>query len=320
VSGFAQLPPDFVWVPKAAEIAREAGARLREFLAQGVETEYKGDVDLVTVADRTVEKLIRTRINETWPDHGIYGEEGTREGMERVFRWYVDPLDGTTNFAHGVPQFCVSMGLEQRLIRSGAPDEDGNIVAAVIYDPMRNEIYCAERGRGAFLNSPHAIAGNGSSATGWQRMHVSKTPELAESLVATGFPSRKRHDSPNIHFYHEFTLRSHGVRRMGSAALDLAYVANARLEAFWEFNLNPWDTAVGILLLEEAGGKVTDFSGGPFRLDSREVLASNGLIHDELVGLFREMFAGRSLSPIPTPQEFAARRAERSGSVNTLSS
>lgn len=311
MSGSAQLSSDFVWVPKAAEIAREAGAQLREFLAQGVETEYKGDVDLVTVADRTVEKLIRTRINETWPDHGIYGEEGTREGLERVFRWYVDPLDGTTNFAHGVPQFCVSMGLEQRIVRSGANDEDGNLVAAVIYDPMRNELYCAESGRGAFLDSPHGIPGNETSTHTWQRMHVSRIPELAESLVATGFPSRKRHDSPNIHFYQEFTLRSHGVRRMGSAALDLAYVASGRLEAFWEFNLNPWDTAAGILLLEEAGGKVSDFSGGPFRLDSREVLASNGLIHDELVGLFTEMFAGRGLSPIPTPQEFAARRAER---------
>jgi len=287
------------WVPKASEIAREAGGRLREFLAQGVETEYKGDVDLVTVADRTVEKLIRTRIGEAWPDHGIYGEEGTREGMERVFRWYVDPLDGTTNFAHGVPHFCVSMGLEQRIIRSGATDEDGKLVAGVIYDPMRDELFCAEAGRGAFLNG--------------KKLRVSPIPDLAESLVATGFPSRKRHDNPNIHFYHEFTLRSHGVRRAGSAALDLAYVASGRFQAFWEFNLNPWDTAAGILLLEEAGGKVTDFSGGPFRLDSREVLASNGLIHDELVGLFTEMFAGRSPSPIPTPREYAARRLARAG-------
>ena len=298
--------PEFVWVLKAAGIAREAGARLREFLAAGVATEYKGDVDLVTVADRTVEKLIRARIGETWPEHGIYGEEGTREGMERQFRWYVDPLDGTTNFAHGVPQFCVSMGLEQRTFGVGA-HEDGTLMAAVIYDPMRDELYCAEKGRGAYLNE--------------KRIHVSRIPDLAESLVATGFPSRKRHDSPNIHFYHEFTLRSHGVRRAGSAALDLAYVACGRYEAFWEFNLNPWDTAAGILLLEEAGGTVTDFSGGPFRLDSREVLASNGLIHDELVGLFTDMLAGRGLSPIPTPQEYAARRASRADSTTpTLSS
>jgi myo-inositol-1(or 4)-monophosphatase len=284
------------WTPKAAEIAREAGARLREFFAQGVATEYKGDVDVVTVADRTVEKLIRTRLGEVFPEHGIYGEEGTRERMEREFRWYVDPLDGTTNFAHGFPQFCVSMGLEQR--KAGVkPDEDGTILAAVIYDPMRDELFEAELGRGAALNG--------------KPLHVSKTPHLAEALVATGFPSRKRHQSPNIHFYHEFTLRSHGVRRAGSAALDLAYVAAGRLEAFWEFNLNPWDTAAGVLLVSEAGGRVSDFSGGAFRLDSREVLATNRLIHDELVGMFEDLFAGRGLTPIPTPEEFAAMRAKQ---------
>jgi myo-inositol-1(or 4)-monophosphatase len=293
-----------IWVPTASAIAREAGARLREFFAQGVETEYKGDVDLVTVADRTVEKLIRTRLSEAFPEHGVYGEEGTRERMEGEFRWYVDPLDGTTNFAHGFPQFCVSLGLEQRQVqqlegagtdKAGSPD--GTIVAGVIYDPMRDELYAAERGRGAWLNG--------------KPIHTSRIALLAESLVATGFPSRKRHDSPNIHFYHEFTLRSHGVRRAGSAALDLAFVASGRLEAFWEFNLNPWDTAAGILLVQEAGGQVTDFAGGAFQLNSREVLASNGLIHKELVELFKDMFAGRNLSPIPTPQEFAQQRAER---------
>jgi myo-inositol-1(or 4)-monophosphatase len=301
----SSAPADqLIWVPKASAIAREAGARLREFFSQGVETEYKGDVDLVTVADRTVEKLIRTRLGEAFPEHGVYGEEGTRERMEGEFRWYVDPLDGTTNFAHGFPQFCVSMGLEQRPAQSlkgtaTVPNgsQDGTIVAGVIYDPMRDELYTAERGSGAWLNG--------------KPIHTSRIAFLAESLVSTGFPSRKRHDSPNIHFYHEFTLRSHGVRRAGSAALDLAFVASGRLEAFWEFNLNPWDTAAGILLVQEAGGKVTDFAGGPFQLNSSEVLASNGLIHDELVGLFKDMFAGRNLSPIPTPQEFAQQRAER---------
>ncbi|HUV70760.1 MAG TPA: inositol monophosphatase family protein [Terracidiphilus sp.] len=287
---------NLVWVPKAAEIAREAGERLREFFAQGVETEYKGDADLVTVADRTVEKLILERLGAEFPEHGIYGEEGTRERMDGEFRWYVDPLDGTTNFAHGFPQFCVSMGLEQRAPGLKA-DEDGTLVAGVIYDPMRNELFTAERGRGARLNG--------------KALRVSKIPKLAQSLISTGFPSRKRHQSPNVHFYHEFTLRSHGVRRAGSAALDLAYVAAGRLEAFWEFNLNPWDTAAGILLVEEAGGRVTDFAGGPYRLDSREILASNGLIQGELVALFGEMFAGRGLSPIPTPEEFARHRAER---------
>jgi myo-inositol-1(or 4)-monophosphatase len=294
--GGAASVQNLVWVPKAAEIAREAGGRLREFLAQGVETEYKGDVDLVTVADRTVEKLIRERLGVAFPSHGIYGEEGTRERMEGEFRWYVDPLDGTTNFAHGFPQFCVSMGLEQRALDMPA-EQDGTLVAAVIYDPMRDELFTAERGQGATLNG--------------KPMRVSKIPELAESLLSTGFPSRKRHASPNVHFYQEFTLRSHGVRRAGSAALDLAYVASGRLDAFWEFNLNPWDTAAGILLVQEAGGVVTDFAGNPFRLDSREILASNGLIQAELVTLFSDMFAGRNLAPIPTPQEFARRRAEK---------
>jgi myo-inositol-1(or 4)-monophosphatase len=284
------------WVPAASAIAREAGARLREFFAQGVATEYKGDADLVTVADRTSEKLIRERLAEAFPEHGIYGEEGTRDRMDGEFRWYVDPLDGTTNFAHGFPQFCVSLGLERRPAGLAA-NEDGILAAAVIYDPMRDELFAAERGRGALLNG--------------KPMQVSRTPELSEALVATGFPSRKRHANPNIHFYQEFTLRSHGVRRAGSAALDLAYVAASRLDAFWEFNLNPWDTAAGILLVEEAGGKVTGFSGAHFRLDSREVLASNGLIHAELLGFFEDMFAGRNLSPIPTPQEFAAHRAAR---------
>ena len=287
---------EWVWVPQASVIAREAGARLREFFAQGVKTEYKGDVDLVTVADRTSEKLIRERLAAAFPEHGIFGEEGTRERLEAGYRWYVDPLDGTTNFAHGFPHFCVSMGLEQR--PAGLePGQDGTLVAAVLYDPLLDEMFTAERGRGALLNG--------------KPMRVSRTPDLAEALVATGFPSQKRHASPNIHFYQEFTLRSHGVRRAGSAALDLAYVAAGRMEGFWEFNLNPWDTAAGFLLVEEAGGRITDFSGAKYKLDSREVLASNGLIQDELLDLFREMFAGRNLEPIPTPQQFAAQRAVR---------
>jgi myo-inositol-1(or 4)-monophosphatase len=296
VTGIPSIAASFRWVPQAADIAREAGARLREFFAQGVETEYKGDVDVVTVADRTVEKLIRTRLAETFPDHGVYGEEGTREGLDREFRWYVDPLDGTTNFAHGFPQFCVSLGLEHRP-SSLAPKEDGSLVAGVIYDPLRDELFSAEKGKGAFLNG--------------KLLRVSAVPTLAEALLATGFPSRKRHASPNIHFYHEFTLRSHGVRRAGSAALDLAYVAAGRTEAFWEFNLNPWDTAAGILLVEEAGGTVTDFSGNHYRIASDEILASNGHIRQELLTLFADMLAGRDLTPIPTPAQWAAERAAR---------
>ena len=285
--------PEWVWVPQAAAIAREAGARLREFYAQGVETEYKGDVDLVTVADRTVEKLIRERLTAAFPTHGVYGEEGSRERLEAEFRWYVDPLDGTTNFAHGFPHFCVSLGLEQRPAGLSST-EDCVLVAAVIYDPLLDELFTAERGLCAWLNG--------------RRMRVSGNARLAESLVATGFPSRKRHASPNIHFYQEFTLRSHGVRRAGSAALDLAYVAAGRMDAFWEFNLNPWDTAAGLLLVEEAGGLTTDFAGGHYRLESREILASNGLIHKELVGFFADIFAGRGLTPIPSPKEYAEER------------
>jgi myo-inositol-1(or 4)-monophosphatase len=300
MSAAPETSSELQWVPAASAIALEAGARLREFLAQGVETEYKGDVDLVTIADRTSEKLIRERLAVAFPVHGVYGEEGTRERMAGEFRWYVDPLDGTTNFAHGFPHFCVSLGLEQRSLNS-APEHDGVLVAAIIYDPMRNELFTAERDRGAFLNS--------------KPIHVSPIPVLAESLIATGFPSRKRHDSPNVHFYQEFTLRSHGVRRAGSAALDLAYVACGRFEAFWEFNLNPWDTAAGILLVEEAGGRVTDFAGAPFQLNSRETLATNGMVHDELLGFFSDLFAGRNLSPIPSPQEFAQHRAERAAAA-----
>jgi myo-inositol-1(or 4)-monophosphatase len=292
----SEAEKEWVWVPAASAIAREAGAVLRDFFSQGVATEYKGDADLVTVADRTSEKLIRERLAAAFPEHGIYGEEGTRDRLSSEYRWYVDPLDGTTNFAHGYPQFAVSMGLEQRPAGL-ATDQDGTLVAGVIYDPLRDELFAAERGRGALLNG--------------KPLRVTRTPELCEALTATGFPSHKRHESPNIHFYQEFTLRSHGVRRMGSAALDLAYVAAGRLDGFWEFNLNPWDTAAGILLVEEAGGRVTDFAGNHFLLDSREILASNGLIHEELMGFFADMFAGRNLSPIPTPKEFAAHRAAR---------
>ena len=284
---------------KAAAIAREAGGLLREFYQRGVTAEYKGAVDLVTEADRASEALIRERLAEVFPEHGIFGEEGTREGLERELRWYVDPLDGTTNFAHGFPAFCVVLGCEHRPAGLSA-GQDGTMVAGVIYDPLRDELFLAERGSGATLNG--------------RAIRASRTKLLQESLTATGFPSHKRHRSPNVHFYQEITLRSHGVRRAGSAALDLAYVACGRLDGFWEFNLNPWDTSAGVLLVEEAGGKVSHFDGSPFTLDSRETLATNGLIAGELEHIFGEMFAGRCMEPIPTPAEFAARRGLEAGS------
>lgn len=237
--------PELAFAKAASRIALEAGALLRDYYRKGVATEYKGDVDLVTEADRVSEKLIVERLHEAFPNHGIYGEEGTRSRLESGFRWYIDPLDGTTNFAHGFPVFCVSMGLELRT-PSLRPSEDGEIVAAVIYDPTRDELFTAEKGKGAYLNGAC--------------IHVSRTPVLAEALVATGFPSHKRHENPNIHFYHQFTLRSHGVRRAGSAALDLAYTACGRFDAYWEFNLNPWDTAAGALLVTEAGGTMSGFT------------------------------------------------------------
>ena len=284
----------FEYVDVAQEIAREAGALLKSFYQKGVTAEYKGDVDLVTEADKASEKLIRERLHAAFPAHGVYGEEGTRDRLDSEYRWYVDPLDGTTNFAHGFPAFCVLLGLERRT-PGLKPEEDGEMVAGVTYDPLRDEMFVAEKGKGAWLNG--------------RQIHVSKVKTLDESLSGTGFPSKKRHDNPNIYFYQEITLRSHGVRRAGSAGLDLAYVACGRLEGFWEFNLNPWDTSAGFLLVQEAGGTVTHFDGGPFTLDSREVLATNGLILGELTHIFTEMFAGRELDRILTPAEFAAKRA-----------
>jgi myo-inositol-1(or 4)-monophosphatase len=273
------------YLPDLEGIAREAGALLMSYFDRHIKIEYKGDVDLVTAADRASEKLIADRLHERWPQHGIVGEEGTRSDTGADYRWFVDPLDGTTNFAHGYPVFCVSIALARK---------DDQLEVGMLYDPTRDELFAAERGRGATLNG--------------RRMHVSRTARLAESILGTGFPSHKRHKNPNIHFYHQITLRSHGVRRAGSAALDLANVAAGRYDGFWEFNLNPWDTAAGVLIVEEAGGKVTRFDGTPFRLDSREVLATNGLIHQEVLTNFREIFAGRGLEELPSPVEYAKTR------------
>ncbi|HKD15159.1 MAG TPA: inositol monophosphatase family protein [Candidatus Angelobacter sp.] len=260
------------------ELAREAGSVLMSYFGK-VSVEYKGDVDLVTEADRSSEKLIVERIRKLWPSHDLMGEEGSRIETGSDFRWYIDPLDGTTNFAHGYPVFCISIALEHK----------GERIAGVLYDPCRNEMFAAEKGAGARLNG--------------RPIQVSKVTRLAESLVGTGFPSHKRHKNPNIHFYHQITLRSHGVRRAGSAALDLCCVACGRYDAFWEFNLNPWDTAAGVLLVQEAGGRVTNFTDGPFEISSREVLATNSLVHDELLAEFKNIFEGR-VEGMPSPVEY----------------
>lgn len=263
------------YLETAQEIARESGALLNDFLARRIGFELKGEFDLVTEADRSSERLIVDRLKKHFPSHSVVAEEGSGEERASEYRWYVDPLDGTTNFAHGFPMFNVTLALERA----------GELIAGVIFDPVHNEMFSAERGSGAFLNgSP---------------IRVSKVSKIESSLTATGFPSRKRHLNVNIHFYYQVAMLSHGVRRAGSAALDLAYVACGRLDAFWEFSLNPWDMAAGILLTQEAGGVCSDMRGGPVNLWGPHVLADNGLLHQPMVDLFAEIFAGRQRFALP---------------------
>lgn len=246
------------YLEAAIEIAHEAGKILREEFDRPAEITYKGDVDLLTQADKRSEEAIVARLSKYFPQHAIAAEEGTGHDSPSEFRWHVDPLDGTTNFAHGYPCFSVSIALAQR----------DALLAAVVYNPFYNELFAAARGAGATLNG--------------KRIYVSKADTLATSLLCTGFPVHKRLANPNIHYYWDFTLRSHGVRRDGSAALDLACVAAGRFDGFWEFGLKPWDTAAGVLLIEEAGGKVSDFAGEPYRLGGPMILATNGTIHEEM--------------------------------------
>ena len=242
----------------AIEVAKDAGKILREEFHRPAQIEYKGDVDLVTQADRRSEEAIVTRLSKYFPQHAIAAEEGSGHESKSEYRWHVDPLDGTTNFAHGYPCFCVSIALA----RAGQP------IAGVVYNPIYEEMYCAALGEGATLNG--------------RRIEVSKVRSLSTSLLCTGFPVHKRNSNSNIHYYWEFTLRSHGVRRDGSAALDLAYVAAGRFDGFWEFGLQKWDTAGGVLLVEEAGGRVSDFDGNAYSLGGPVLLVTNGLIHEEV--------------------------------------
>ena len=262
------------YLETAVDIARESGAMLADFFARRIPYELKGENDLVTEADRASERLVIERLTKHYPTHAIVAEEGGGHDSTSGFRWYVDPLDGTTNFAHSFPCFNVTLALEH----------EGELIAGVIFDPINEELFTAERGAGAFLN------GN--------RIHVSKVPKLEGALVATGFPSRKRHQSINIHFYHQLGMATHGVRRCGSAAIDLAFVACGRLDAFWEFGLNPWDMAAGRLLVAEAGGKFSGMHGEPHQLRGPDLLVDNGLIHEEILELFGEIFQGRYRVPI----------------------
>ena len=257
----------------AIEIAQEAGQIL--LAHRGVGFELKGDFDLVTAADKASEKLVVKRLRERFPKHGIVAEEGGRAEMDADLRWYVDPLDGTTNFAHGYPMWNVTLALARA----------GEVITGVVYDPLNQELFAAERGAGARLNGAP--------------IHVSKAPTLNDALLSTGFPSRKRSQNVNIHFYYQLAMTTHGVRRGGSAAIDLAYTACGRLEGFWEFGLNPWDMAAGTLLVEEAGGKVSGMRGEKLDVNGPHLLADNGLIHDETLQLFEDIFHGRFVHEMP---------------------
>lgn len=246
------------------ETIREAGSFLRERIGECHTVEYKGDINLVTEADRLSEALIIKRIRSRYPEHGILAEESAETGNGSPFRWIIDPLDGTTNYAHGYPVFCVSIALEC----------EGTIRLGAVYNPMMNELFIAERGKGAFLNG--------------RRLTVSRTAELSRSLLATGFPYDLREDrNNNINYFEAMAMNAQAVRRAGSAAFDLACLAAGRFDGFWELKLMPWDMAAGCLLVQEAGGIVTDLFGGSFSLSSPHLLASNGLIHTEMSRLLR---------------------------------
>jgi len=263
------------YLETAIDIAREAGALLANYFERRVSFELKGEFDLVTEADRASEELVIERLRSHFPTHGIVGEETGRHEGTSEYRWYVDPLDGTTNFAHGYPVYNVTLGLERA----------GEMICGVVYDPSRQEMFSTERGSGAWLNH--------------RRIRVSKAARLADALAATGFPSYKRHLNVNVHFFHQVAMTTHGVRRGGSAALDLAYVACGRLDAFWEFGLNPWDMAAGMVLVSEAGGRVSDMHGAPVQAGAARLLADNGALHDQILELFAEVFAGRYRVPLP---------------------
>src|SRR5580704_7756088 len=264
----------------AVEIALQAGSLLRYYFERHVRFELKGDFDLVTEADRASEKLIVEKLSTRFPSHGIMAEEGGGHESSSEYRWYVDPLDGTTNFAHGYPVYNVTLALEKA----------GELIAGVIFDPNRDELFTCEKGGGAFLNGG--------------RIHVSRAAKLDECLFSTGFPSRRRHLDVNIHFYYQLAMATHGVRRGGAAAIDLAYVACGRLDGFWEFDLSPWDMAAGKLLVEEAGGICRDMTGGVHRLTSPHILVNNGSVHDEVITLFSEIFRGEYRLQMPAIQPF----------------
>ena len=244
----------------AIETAKKAGALLKENVGKVGRIEFKGAVDIVTEVDRKSEELIMAAIGKTFPGHGILTEESPEVKQDSPYKWIIDPLDGTTNYSHGFPFFCVSIGFE----------EAGGGHLRVVYDPMLDELYTAEKGIGAALNG--------------KKITVSAINDLGRGLLATGFPYDLRASRDNnLDFFSEFSLKAQAIRRAGSAALDLCYIASGRFDGYWEMKLRPWDVAAGALIVEEAGGRVTDFSGGPFSIYGRECLASNGLIHEDMI-------------------------------------
>jgi myo-inositol-1(or 4)-monophosphatase len=250
----------------AIQVARDAGNLLVQRLGAAQVTN-KGDIDLVTEADIAAEELIIERIRSHYPLHGILAEESgeaVHEGPQRSeWKWIVDPLDGTTNYAHGYPCFCVSIAVEHA----------GELEIGVIYDPMRNEMFAGERGHGATLNE--------------RKIRVSNVEELSRAMMCTGFPYDVRTRPDFARDFTTFTLHAQAVRRDGSAALDLAYVACGRFDGFWEDGLNAWDIAAGALLINEAGGRITNFENEPLDIYTKKVVASNGRVHDSMLRLLR---------------------------------
>lgn len=249
----------------AIEAAREAGKFLKYSVGKvkSVEMKQGEERNLVSEIDKASEAKIISIIKRHYPNHSILAEESGGSGSSD-YRWVIDPLDGTTNFLHGLPLFCVTIGLEYK----------GEIIAGVVYDPNLDEMFTAEKGSGAYLNG--------------KRMRVSKSAELINSLLVTGFPYdiAGNPDHAVEHFVN-FLMRGQGIRRLGSAALDLSYVAAGRFDGFWEVNLNPWDMAAGILFVREAGGMVTDFGGKQSDIYTKQALASNGVIHSAMLDVLR---------------------------------
>ena len=248
----------------AVDLARNAGALLKKKFNKTHKIQYKGDINLVTEADKMSENLIIKSIRREFPDHGILSEESPAVAGSGKIRWIVDPLDGTTNYAHGYPVFCVSIALEN----------DGKVVLGVIYDPMREELFSTVRGKGVYLNG--------------KNLSVSYIRDISRSLLATGFPYDIRESRENnLDYFSRMAVNVQAIRRAGAAALDLAYLAAGRFDGFWELKLKPWDTAAGCLMVEEAGGSVSDLAGKPWNISSPSVLASNGLIHSKMIRIFR---------------------------------